>query len=813
MGTVTGKRLMIAGTGSGCGKTTAVCAILYGLKKQGFAVEAWKSGPDYIDPMFHRRVLGSTSGNLDLYFSGADGVRRLLAQRIDKADIGIVEGAMGYYDGIGMTGRAGCHELAEAAGLPVVLVVSPQGMGNSVGALLQGFLQYRQPSHIAGVLFNRVSASRYEQLRPLAEKLGLRAVGYLPVQEAFAPGSRHLGLITADEIENFQGRLAQFYQIIKDTIDWRALTDLADSAPPVTYADAPSAPSDGMESLRIGVAQDEAFCFVYEDNLRWLRRKGCQLVPFSPLRDQRLPANLDGMILCGGYPELYAGKLSANKEMRKEIREAFFSGLPCIAECGGFLYLQKSLTDGQGCVHEMAGVFPGHAFGRGGLERFGYISLSANGGRVFGEAEMPLRAHEFHYYDCDRPGSAFLAQKASGTGQWLTGEAGDHFYAGFPHIYFESNETFAEGFLARARYYRERHGYVSVSHEPYTKLGREADQSAREAAQTQWDAVAKPLRGLGRLEDMIVRIAGIQGNHDIAISKRAVLVFCADNGITAQGVTQTDSHVTALVAGNIAEGTASVSRMCAQSGTDVYAIDIGIRDSVCAPSMLSRRIAAGTRDFSQEPAMSREQAVRAIETGIDLVKEYRERGYTILATGEMGIGNTTTASAMAAALLPLSPEQAAGRGAGLSDEGLARKRAVIEDALRRYRLRERNPLEVLSHVGGFDIAGMTGAFIGGCMYGVPIVIDGMISAVAALTASLLCERAVGCMLASHRSREPAMAVVMERLGLVPVIDGDLALGEGTGAALLFPMLDMAERVYRNTETFEKMQIESYRKYD
>ena len=173
MGTVTGKRLMIAGTGSGCGKTTAVCAILYGLKKQGFAVEAWKSGPDYIDPMFHRRVLGSTSGNLDLYFSGADGVRRLLAQRIDKADIGIVEGAMGYYDGIGMTGRAGCHELAEAAGLPVVLVVSPQGMGNSVGALLQGFLQYRQPSHIAGVLFNRVSASRYEQLRPLAEKLGL----------------------------------------------------------------------------------------------------------------------------------------------------------------------------------------------------------------------------------------------------------------------------------------------------------------------------------------------------------------------------------------------------------------------------------------------------------------------------------------------------------------------------------------------------------------------------------------------------------------------------------------------------------------
>ncbi len=813
MGTVSGKRLMIAGTGSGCGKTTATCGILYGLKKRGLSVEAWKSGPDYIDPMFHRRVLGTTSGNLDLYFSGVEGVRRLLALRANDADISIVEGAMGYYDGIGMTGEAGCQALAEATGLPVILVVSPQGMGQSVGALLQGFCQYVQPSRIAGILFNRVSASQYQRLRPLVERMGLRAVGYIPVQEAFVPKSRHLGLVTADEIPDFQEQMERFYRIVETTLDWQALLDLAETARPVSFADASPEGNKEGAGLRIGIARDEAFCFFYEDNLRWLQRRGCQLIPFSPLRDRKLPAELDGMILCGGYPELHARELSANREMLTEIKAALQRGMPCIAECGGYLYLQQDLTDDKGQVYPLAGVFPGHGYCKKALERFGYIAISLSGSRLFGEKEMSLRAHEFHYYDCDRPGSALLAKKASGTGQWATGETGETYYAGFPHLFFEGNERFAEGFLRQAHSYHRRQTVRVISHEPYAALGREPDQAARAAAQAQWDAVAKPLRGLGRLEDMVVRIAGIQGNPAIAIRRRAVLVFCGDNGITAQGVTQTGSHVTALVADNIADGKASVNRMCAQSGTDVYAIDMGIRDTIHSLSMISCRVADGTRDFSQEPAMSRAQALQAIETGIGLVRDFRERGYTILATGEMGIGNTTTAGAMAAALLDLPVRKVAGRGAGLSDEGLARKRLVIEEALRRYGLRGSDPLTILSHVGGFDIAGMTGAFIGGCMYGVPVVIDGMISAVAALTASLLCERAVTCMLASHRSREPAMALVMERLGLTPVIDGDLALGEGTGAALLFPMLDMAECVYKNTETFAEMQIETYQKYE
>ena len=339
------------------------------------------------------------------------------------------------------------------------------------------------------------------------------------------------------------------------------------------------------------------------------------------------------------------------------------------------------------------------------------------------------------------------------------------------------------------------------------------DQEAMQRAGVRWDEIAKPLHGLGRLEDVIVKIAGIQGSEEISVQKRAMLVFCGDNGITDQGVTQTDSHVTAVVADNIAEGKASISKMCSRCRTDVFAVDVGIRDAVHSEKLIDRKIAKGTKDFTKEPAMSREETLQALETGISLVKECKDRGYTILGTGEMGIGNTTTGSAIAVSLLGLSVEEAVGRGAGLSDHGLKRKKEVIAQAVDTYKLREQDAFEVLRHVGGFDIAGMAGAFIGGAVFGVPIVIDGMISAVAALVAQRIFPGAVDAMLASHIGKEPCMRAVLEELDLKPVVCADLALGEGSGAALLFPMLDMAEAVYRNDETFEKIQLEPYKRYE
>lgn len=341
---------------------------------------------------------------------------------------------------------------------------------------------------------------------------------------------------------------------------------------------------------------------------------------------------------------------------------------------------------------------------------------------------------------------------------------------------------------------------------------KQINQTVMNRARQKWDRIAKPLRGLGILEDAVVRIAGIQESENIMLQKRAMLVFCSDNGITSRGVTQTDSHVTAVVADNIADGKASISKMCRRCRTDVFAIDIGVRDMTASDKLIHKKIAYGTKDFSVEPAMTPKEARTAIDTGIAFVKECKENGYVILGTGEMGIGNTTTGSAVASSLLGLPVEIAVGRGAGLSDNGLERKKEVITEAIDRYGLRNKDAFEVLCHVGGFDIAGMAGAFIGGALYGVPIVIDGMISAVSALVAERLCPGAVDFMLASHISREPCMTAILKELSLAPVICADLALGEGSGAALLFPMLDMVEAVYQNEETFEKARIKPYEKY-
>lgn len=478
-------RLLIAGTGSGCGKTTAVCGVLYGLKRMGLRPAAWKCGPDYIDPMFHKRALGVETGNLDLFFSGTDTVAALLAGGMEYADIGIIEGAMGYYDGIGMTQEASPYALAQASGTPAILVVNARGMGSSLFALIHGFLQYRRPSGIAGVLLNQITGKRYAQLKKPLEEMGLRTVGYLPAQKEFLLESRHLGLVTADEIAEFHQKLEKFYEQIQNTVDWETLLQIAKTAEPLPAlknrnggkplpsaektkkaesfpisAECAAAETSG-EALRrhpvtIGVAKDGAFCFLYEDNLRYLKSAGCELVFFSPIRDRKLPDGLDGLLLCGGYPELYARALSENETMRGSIRGAIKGGMPCIAECGGFLYLQKTFADQAGNRYEMAGVLPGHGFWGGRLTRFGYVRLSLRDGNLFGRNDLSLKAHEFHYYRCSEPEGAFLVEKASGESQWTTGYASGDLYAAFPHIYFYGNEPFAEAFLNRAEAYRRK---------------------------------------------------------------------------------------------------------------------------------------------------------------------------------------------------------------------------------------------------------------------------------------------------------------------------------------------------------------------
>ena len=341
-----------------------------------------------------------------------------------------------------------------------------------------------------------------------------------------------------------------------------------------------------------------------------------------------------------------------------------------------------------------------------------------------------------------------------------------------------------------------------------TQIGPE-HTAAREAARRHWNDCAKPLGGLGLLETALEDIAALTGSANMDLRKRAVLVLCADNGVVAQGVTQSPSSVTAVVAENLALGRTSVCRMAAVAGCRVVPVDMGILDFPETAGVLSRRIGNGTADMTLGPAMTRTQAEQAVLTGMDLVREQQARGVRLLATGEMGIGNTTTSSAVASVLLDRPAEEMTGRGAGLSDEGLARKVAAIRKALEVNRPDPADVLDVLRKVGGFDIAGLCGVFLGGALYGVPVLMDGFISAVAALCALRLCPLAGKAMLASHVSAEPAGALVLEALGKRPLITAGMHLGEGTGAVAAIPLLDMACAVYHGCYTFHDGGIEAY----
>lgn len=441
-------RVLIAGTNSGCGKTGVVCAVLQALKNRGTDVSAFKCGPDYIDPMFHTKVTGVPCRNLDLHFFSGDTLRYLLAE--NGREMAILEGVMGYYDGIGMTSKASTYEVAKESRTPTVLVVSAGGAARSLLAAIEGFVNLEADSGIRGVIFNRCSAMLYPSLKTMVQAhFGgrVKPLGFLPNMPEAVIESRHLGLITAEEIGNLQEKLRLLGQQAEKSIDLDGLLELAESAGDLSFAP-PVLPTLGTP-VRIGIARDKAFCFYYADSLALLEKLGAQLVPFSPLEDQALPENLQGLYLGGGYPELYEEELSSNISVRRCIRTAVAEGLPTIAECGGFLYLHDTLEGAP-----MAGVFRGDGFNTGKLRRFGYVTMTAREDNLLCEKSRSFPAHEFHYFDVPDPGCSFEAAKASGQ-HWPCAHAGMSLYAGFPHFHFYSDPTMAERFLNACRQYKE----------------------------------------------------------------------------------------------------------------------------------------------------------------------------------------------------------------------------------------------------------------------------------------------------------------------------------------------------------------------
>ena len=447
-------QFLLAAPRSGSGKTTMTCALLMALKRRGCAPCAFKSGPDYIDPMFHRAVLGVESRNLDLFFSAPDTVRTLYARGAAGHGAAVCEGAMGFYDGLGgVSDRASAWHLADTLDLPVLLVVEPKGQSLTLAAELNGLVNFRTPSHIAGILLNNCTARMHALLAPMLEKeTGLPVLGFLPKLPEAVIGSRHLGLYTAAEVENLQQKLALLADAAEEHIDWPRLLALCEKEPPAL----PVQPETPPARVRIAVAQDEAFCFTYAETLEAFRDAGAEVVFFSPLRDTALPENIGGLYLPGGYPELHARELSKNTSLLREIKRKIESGLPTAAECGGFLYLGQSLTDAEGQSWPMAGVLPGEAKDAGRLVRFGYAALSADSDSMLFRAGESFPIHEFHHWDSTANGAALAAKKPVGGAEWRCGFVNEHFYAGFPHLYW-AGTPLPQRFAAAAENYRRDH--------------------------------------------------------------------------------------------------------------------------------------------------------------------------------------------------------------------------------------------------------------------------------------------------------------------------------------------------------------------
>lgn len=447
-------QFLLAAPRSGSGKTTMTCALLMALKRRGCAPCAFKSGPDYIDPMFHRAVLGVESRNLDLFFSEPETVRTLYAKGAAGHGAAVCEGAMGFYDGLGgVSDRASAWHLADTLGLPVLLVVEPKGQSLTLAAELKGLDSFRTPSHIAGILLNNCTARMHALLAPmLEEETGLPVLGFLPKLPEAVIGSRHLGLYTAAEVENLQQKLALLADAAEEHIDWPRLLALCEKEPPALPARAETPPA----RVRIAVAQDEAFCFTYAETLEAFRDAGAEVVFFSPLRDTALPENIGGLYLPGGYPELHARELSENTSLLREIKRKIESGLPTAAECGGFLYLGQSLTDAEGQSWPMVGVLPGEAKDAGRLVRFGYAELSADSDSMLFRAGESFPIHEFHHWDSTANGAALAAKKPVGGAEWRCGSVNEHFYAGFPHLYW-AGTPLPQRFAAAAENYRRDH--------------------------------------------------------------------------------------------------------------------------------------------------------------------------------------------------------------------------------------------------------------------------------------------------------------------------------------------------------------------
>lgn len=451
---------MLAAPKSGSGKTTVTCALLQALKNRGEQVVSYKCGPDYIDPMFHRTVIGVPSKNLDTFFTGESVTRSLFLQDRCEDDFAVMEGVMGLYDGLGGVREEGSsYHLAKVTNTPIILVVDAKGMGRSILPVIAGFLTYDTEHLIRGVILNRMSAMYYNTIKPLIEaELPVKVVGYVPDQKSGTLASRHLGLVMPQEIPDLRRSLNELTDVVTQTVSMDEIAAIAEEAPEIIGEEFhPYGMKSGGEHPVIAVAKDEAFCFYYEDNLRMLQECGAEIKYFSPIYDQSLPNGCAGILLGGGYPELHAKALSENEPMKAAIRQAAAAGMPVVAECGGFLYLHESITTQRGETYPMAGVIKAQCSYKNKLVRFGYIEIEEKKSNFLPEGAC-IRAHEFHYFDSTGNGADCVATKPVTGRTYPCVIDHDNLWLGFAHLYYPSNPGFVTSLAHKMRMFQKEYG-------------------------------------------------------------------------------------------------------------------------------------------------------------------------------------------------------------------------------------------------------------------------------------------------------------------------------------------------------------------
>ena len=453
-------RIMIAAPKSGSGKTVITCALLQALKNRGEQVISYKCGPDYIDPMFHEKVIGVSAGNLDTFFTDETRTRELFLSCASKNNYAVLEGVMGIFDGLGGVREEGSsYHLAKVTKTPIIFVIDVKGMGRSVIPFIAGFLSYDKEHLIRGVILNRISKEYYKTIKSLIEEeLKIQVIGFLPDKENFHVESRHLGLILPDELEDIKEKMQRISEEFCKTVSIESIMKIAEGAEEMENGEEKNAGAKKQEIRAhekpiIAAAKDEAFCFYYVENIRMLEEMGADIKYFSPIHDKKLPEGCHALLLGGGYPELYAEKLSANCMMRAAVKKAIENGMPVVAECGGFMYLHSALKDKEGFSHEMAGVIPAVCFYTGKLVRFGYIEIREKQSCFLPEGAR-IKGHEFHYYDSSLNGDDAVAVKPVTGKEYSCMIEDETRFMGFPHLYYPSNPAFAEQFVKKAEKYR-----------------------------------------------------------------------------------------------------------------------------------------------------------------------------------------------------------------------------------------------------------------------------------------------------------------------------------------------------------------------